>query len=965
MSSPLSLPSKAAIRALRSLALGTSCAIGVLVEDRRRRISTLKAAVANKQKLQSSRHYHHGGAVAPVEQLDSVATLDHDLHWHEREDYGRRKHRGVKTTDYPALEHAVTRATETRNSPQEENNMRTLQQTPPPPLPQPQSQSQSPSSLPSPWPAISLHTSRVPIRRIRPEVQNSTSISGVMETCQPDAPGDSQQSYDLLIRSIEGLLVNADKEYLDRAVSLFVANSSAVTASSRLDRWLELSIRLSRECRGSGRWEDCSQILRTTIPLVALDESQYIAYDPISIIEFHLRRPDPNTPCSLEALNLATQLLISKPKKGTGVPGTLSGHMVHVGKRLILEALSSPCPALSTFIYWRIIGWAEELEEFVRWTIHTLYGHRRYKHVVKYFLLHYSYTSPPKFMFDQTMDYVVTSAEAEKGLRAPEILEAFARMDCPEDGKLRTRWIMKLLNAYWARHQDVSKVVDLFEKAVALGLLDRVSHTQGIYRTLVEIAVRADDIETANLYADKVIHEYPEMKKDIALKLAVRQAKAGDWNAVLEAFKQTRPSELAIPGSYTDTFIGVLKLFAESHTAAETRDFAMLFVESMHIGLHPYMVTLVIKKCGKDGDVTGLISWLELCNRKGFVLDAAFCNSILHVCSTAFKFSFPELRMMVSKFKAIYPDFNDEVTQRMLSQAVQRGGRTFTTPQPRATVVSKEAYLGRSTNTLDIHEAMSQAIRGGRPASAIKVYTCALEFGMPFSGHCLRLAVLAKLQVKSGGPEAALSMIQDAHAQGRDVEPAVSGFVKQLGQSYSRAEDLNTLMLNLMNIFESSRIAVRPAVLTHMAVICARITQYEKAMALCRLARDRSRESHFCFSVQIFNTMATVYFHLRDAGGMESLIDNLPQSSISTDRAPLAHLKSIRRYVNKMAPGSTRTALLEAVERGVQHMTKARATARQHGVLTLQKTLEVMRDGLVESPSSTEQSMRLISVSAT
>ncbi|KXJ95756.1 hypothetical protein Micbo1qcDRAFT_157817, partial [Microdochium bolleyi] len=57
MTTPVPVPSKAAIRALRGLALGTSCAIGAIVEDRRRRISTLQTAISNKERLQSARQY--------------------------------------------------------------------------------------------------------------------------------------------------------------------------------------------------------------------------------------------------------------------------------------------------------------------------------------------------------------------------------------------------------------------------------------------------------------------------------------------------------------------------------------------------------------------------------------------------------------------------------------------------------------------------------------------------------------------------------------------------------------------------------------------------------------------------------------------------------------------------------------------------------------------------------------------
>ena len=62
MPNTLPVPSEAALRALRNLALGTSCTVaftaGLLTEDRRRRIHVAREVHANAKKLRSSRKYH-------------------------------------------------------------------------------------------------------------------------------------------------------------------------------------------------------------------------------------------------------------------------------------------------------------------------------------------------------------------------------------------------------------------------------------------------------------------------------------------------------------------------------------------------------------------------------------------------------------------------------------------------------------------------------------------------------------------------------------------------------------------------------------------------------------------------------------------------------------------------------------------------------------------------------------------
>jgi hypothetical protein len=65
MSPSLPVPSKGALRALRHIALGTSCTVafgaGLITEDRRRRIHTAREVSENARRLKTSRKYHSAG----------------------------------------------------------------------------------------------------------------------------------------------------------------------------------------------------------------------------------------------------------------------------------------------------------------------------------------------------------------------------------------------------------------------------------------------------------------------------------------------------------------------------------------------------------------------------------------------------------------------------------------------------------------------------------------------------------------------------------------------------------------------------------------------------------------------------------------------------------------------------------------------------------------------------------------
>ncbi|KAI1108691.1 hypothetical protein F5Y14DRAFT_435272 [Nemania sp. NC0429] len=946
MSTPLPLPSKAAIRALRGIALGTSCAIGAIVEDRRRRISTLETAVANKKKLRSARQYHHGSIDHLAWQFDGAAAaataVACDIQWHERERHELGKYRDANTAPPTASESADLASSEARDSFEVMNSPK------PTPIP-----------LPSPpypslfQPPVAQHKPFVAPYQVQSSLATQSTgdalISNAVAINQTNPSAALERQHETDIISIENILSSADKGELDRAIWLVMSNSATITSSPLLDRWLRVSAQLSSRCLGSGRWKDASQILTTIIELGPLDEAHYFAHHPLRIIEFHLRRPDPDTPCSAESVTLAANIFLAKLKDRQSYHGK---NMEYVGRLLVLEALLSQRFALARRVYWRLLGWSAHPMASVRWAIYTFFRYNDYKSVIKIFLLHYSHMEPTERHFDKTMDYVIESIEAMKGSNATSILEAFARIQCPNNKRLRTQWVMRLLRADWNHHEDMSKTVETFDKAVSLGLLDKVPYPQGLYRTLVEIAVKEGHEDIASAYSEKLIRSYPDMKDDISLKLMVLRARAGDWDSVIQIFRRVRPRLLANPARYRDAFVLALKIFAESHSASETQEFAMLFNQiwgaEMGSGLHPYMVTLVAKKYGETRDMEGFVAWLEFCSREGFVLDAGFCNSVLHNCSTIWQLSYQEVQRIHTELITLNPNIGDEVTQRILRQAAHRG-HPANRVHRKVTIASKLSLSGRSTNKREIYEAMNQELIDDKPARAAMIYQRAIRFGMPFSSHCLRLAVLAALRAVSSGSDspAALRLIQNAHTRGHDVRAAVSTFIRyKLDAFYGSAEDTIIHMRNLINGFESSQIVIDPAVLTHMAMVCVRIKQFERAIALCNLARHRSGMSHICFSKQSFKALTAAYSNLFDVKGLNSIIDALPGSPFSGDQSLMSHLGSIRRQLKNTSPNPSIAALLEAIERGIQHLAQTRAEARQQGQIISRETIRIVQDAL-------------------
>lgn len=981
MSSPLPLPSKAAIRALRSLAFGTSCALGVIIEDRRRRISTLKTAVSNKEKLKSSRKYHRASVEQQLRQLSDSAAVNEPSAHSPRIEVPKIGERG----DAGTTDHAVPGFAGLYNGGRQDSRPRKPDAHP----------AAASRQLPSQRSVLQARTPRhmefvtkrqplglpgrqlfgAPPKNAKPlgipvEPTSSTWIAKPTEPNEPtettETPLDPiaarKRAQLAPLLAIEDLLVLTTNDKLDQAVSLFRQAFPRKPPRHLLDRWLKLLARFVKECQARGRWEDASYILTTAIRVGPLDEAQYLAYDPSPIIEFHLRPPHPGRPCSEEDILAAAKIYMAtlEEHKGAGA------HMEHVGRLLMLETIRIQRFNLARKIIWRTLRWTEDPTAYVRWAIQATFERKEYKAVIRIFVLQYSRMKAveelpdhPNYKktngmgspeeFQETMNYVLEAIRATNALKAGAVVEALAEMEVPEHQSIRTRWVMELLQAHWARDEDISQTKELFERATSLGLLEKVAYPQAVYRTMVEIAVRAGDEETARSYADKVIHDYPDMKNDISLKLVPLKAKAGDWDGVRQTFQEVRPSDLADPTAFDDAFVVTLKIYAHSHSATETQDFTLLYIRDMGVRFHPYMVTILATKFGESRDMKGFMTWLEVASEEGCVLDSSICNLVLRNCSTTWNISYPELRAIHSKLEALNPGCSDSITQRILSQAAQRESKAFNRACARRITVSEQAYAGRSADKREIYEAMNHTILNRKPRLAVTIYKRARDFGMPFCSHCLRLAVLASLrgQGSGSGSVTALAMIQEAHDQGHEVAPAVATFIKcHIDAFQGSAEDAVTHMRNLISRFEESQIAIAPAVLTRMAMACVEVGELEKTIALCRLARDRSGSPHLCFSRQSFQALATAYSRLFDVKGMVSLLHDLFQSEFSTDKTLLAHLKSIRRSVKKKNPSYSQAALLESIDSGIERLTNARYEARTQGKMISQETLRIVGDAV-------------------
>ncbi|KAI1143000.1 hypothetical protein F5Y05DRAFT_367118 [Hypoxylon sp. FL0543] len=951
MPPPLPVPSKAAIHALRGIAFGTSCAIGAIIEDRRRKINTLRTALSNKEKLRSSKQYH-GMAEGYALQLDEAVVAGDVPHWLHPDDWAER-HRDSYSFE----------ACSPRNSP--EDTFPSADYTSPSALNDvPESSSslittQTETSIPPPvqnngTPSLdSIRRANTPsqTRFNGPAFKTARSFrpgQGAVSTKPPDYLDES-------ITKITSILASREDGGLDRALEIFFETSRSYYSFKRFDeKWITVSAQISKACQAEDRWDDANKVLATTVSAGPLDESQFYAHEPVLIIQFLLRQKGEDGRCPPEAISAATHIFLAtfKEKPQMKIP-----ELLEIARQLFSQnlLLNNPC---ARNVYWRVVGFGETPASFTGWAIREFYKYADYKNAVRYFTLNYSKMEPSEECYDATVTCVVHSVEGLKGLKARNVLLSLERMKRPGNGFLRSEWVMRLLQAHYRRHEDFVSAKALFEEILSLGLLDLIKYPQGPYRTMVEISVKAEEHDAARSYYKTLIQKYPDMTSDIPLRgfRALALAKAGDWDGVLEAFTEMQALKHAQDQLYDDAFVMVLKVYADNHAAAEVRDFLSKYTNDLGVRMHRYIVTLVANKYGQCHDIPGFISWLEYCSEAGFALDSGFCNSVLYNCLAKFGLSYNELRALYAAMRRLNPECADDVTRRIMSQAELttvngvngvNASKANQSPYARTNKVKKLAYKGRTAGSRDIYEAMNQELNSGQPAAAYRIYKRALGFGMPPCRHCLRLAVLASLRSNQNGDASAMNLIRRAHERGEDVTSAVSQFIKyQLDHIRANAGDVLLEMRNLISIFESLHILIDTTVLTHMAEICTNLCRFDKAISLCALAKDKGGFSNLYFSRQSVKVLLMAYARLQDVGGMRELADHLPTGQFAADKTVLEYLRMTRRTVRKFSPGAIADELLNILTDTIDVVRRRRLEIRTGGKMIAQETLRIVQDAV-------------------
>ncbi|CAK7205175.1 hypothetical protein SEUCBS139899_007940 [Sporothrix eucalyptigena] len=599
-SPPVPVPSKAAIRALRGLVLGTTCTLALVTEDRRRRINAARSAIRNGDRIRSARQYHPGGsAFAIALEEDSLSVEPAEIHWNTPSQQGRRNEfqqpasRPSRTANSMAnwpdamlvpapLKRPSSPTRKLNGHPRKEatsisstSPTNTDASTKSAASPELQAQSSTTAAAAPPLPrmfaypamanqlqkpTISLdqqsqeYTARAQLGRL--SKQNVIPVTRTEPVPMVNFQATNTQ--------IKELFESKRTEDLQAVVKALASTWLTIDASSDQQSALgEASAKLCRRFQKSNRMDLAQEVLQLAVKFGRLDEATYFAHNPLRVVlslapldalqaektdaamakHDAVARRDTFVKRLEDAANLFLPASSSLSFKGMEA----SDSLVNTAKQLINCAFAASHHDLINSIYAstsRLSG--DNISKLSQWFHSKLRKAGNPALSVSHFVAH-----PPladslsKAKFYETGDRIVEATRLSHYTQAGAVFEVLIALGTSTSNQLSIPWVTDLLYGQWHRSKDFSEIKSLFSKLKSgrksqEGVSAAIYHIRSTYRVMVQIALEAGlPAEAKALFSEVTVLEPPAADDVRILGLfALEKAKAGDWQGVQGDFQQ-------------------------------------------------------------------------------------------------------------------------------------------------------------------------------------------------------------------------------------------------------------------------------------------------------------------------------------------------------------------------------------------------------------------------------------------
>jgi hypothetical protein len=884
MPTTLPVPSKGALRALRSLALGTSCTIaisaGLLTEDRRRRIHAAREVHDNAKKLKSSRKYHSTGTAVIETFEDPLLQYRENAFW----------------LPSNVLKSTIPRAT---------TDKRTIDGY--------EVQDRSPAPPPTPTPLrISRYPYAISARRssFLPFVKTETSLNRPGNT-PPDPPETPKHK----LHNRQGkLATDVTKllqypENVDEAASRFFEafeEGLSIDGLGISQRLLEVAIELRNACEAQLKFESSDKVFDSILGSGTLHEEHFHLFHPEAVVSRLIaRQASDDSFLDPEKLRKASSIFLTKFKEK---PRTMSKRMLLLGEKLCAETCRFGMYDLTLDIYSRVQSTRESGPPVA--VAHLIIAtHRRghHKKVFRYFHKYYTQTTPDQLEFFNVGGLAIESILSTGRIdRAEQALIAASQMAEKTGISASTTWFLKVLGCDWRTYRDLERTRSLFGRLEPL--LHVVQHPQACYGAMIQFCIEASNEPLAQRFYDTMRQSYSAIPEDTRIygHFAFAKAKHNDWLGVKDDFCKMKKASTGpqYDQKLGSSFAPILDLYVRTHPIGDIEEFVRYFIDEIGINLTTTLTNIMVEAYGKVKEIDSLTRWIDYASAAGCPVDSVTFNTILNKCAYAWNIPFWEIFRLHHTVRHLGPGhskFLDEDTVPILRGIAMSGSPSQEELTRRLRTL--KTLDRKSPDILDskaVLRAMSVTFAKKNPIATLKVYKRAQKDQVLLESKHLYLAVKASLQLHPNNAEETLRHVQDAQKMGVDVSQAISTIiVHQMTAMYEEggkeSRQIPELAQRTVTTLEKCGMKVSPSIVMQAANILGKQGRHRLSIDVLESLSHRINFQTSSFNLATLTILLKAYIGLRDHVGIQWVIKTLSANKLYPDTRFRLYLKNARR----------------------------------------------------------------------
>lgn len=848
------VPKRVALTALQGLLVGTSCTFLFVFEDRRRRIEQARRAVHNGEKVRAA----------------------------------KRKKQSRPRNDTPSNEGPLSLSTTLKETTLLDHGTPSFTRYPP--------------STPTPSPS------------------------------RQKKPVDSAQIADNIRRIKEATsLGDADSLRVGVLILKRIASNPDAVKEEEQSRLMQAALNLYRQCKEKGSETQTSRILEYISKIGPVPPAEFYALNPQNHVaralneletkikelqnqDLQTRETASNAAwlkarlAAQEKLDQVFAFLLPELQEDGTIPDSKKWEWARLAEKTIRLSLKLADVRIGSGMYARNLHYADAQTQQAIKNMGSVTKSEPFGRVVRKFVqLKAELSKNVDAAIWNTIGNVVSDSACIGTSPDPAGTLLYLAEYCPSGMSLRTTWVAKLLSVDWQqfnREQDLQQTLALFQKFEALGGCQKVTHVDGVYRTMIEIALDAQEWQTADdfLVKLKTIKPAAATHPQVLGMLAKAKAKLGDWESVWADFRQMEPRE-----HVGEVFVPILKQYAKTHTVRETDTFLRMSMEELHIPITPYMVTLVGNQYGELRDVSSFVTWLEYCAAQGVQVDAAFANTILRNCKRHWDFDYQALKRVYQTLQTLNPTFVDEVTQNMIVTAALTATRRAATPMYIHREVSSLSVRFRKEAKLsdphDVRLWMRRAFAVRNYRLVQTMYEKAVKRGAMLDDGHLLLNVRAIMRHNANIPKA-VRILKEAKEQDLLVDRATAEvFIFYIRQVFSGdVEDKELVLENVRSVLsrlQEAQLEVSRYALLRVAHLCLAVIYHVEAALNFAMSALSLKDASYPDDIPTFQVFLLAYTMRTDPRGLEWTIRGAFKAGILHKERVMEALRVSRRLFLK------------------------------------------------------------------